>query len=526
MDRRGATRAATLLLSAFVSTGLFAESSFQEFVQVVDRPYTRVGLTITVTDRRGNAVQGLTAGDFTLFEDGREMELADFGIEGDRADRPLSVAVLLDLSRSMRSQVKMVREAAGALLRGLRPDDAIMVASFNDQLTVLLPYTSDPLEPERSLKIATRARGGTALFRSIEETLKDLRSRPGRKVILVISDGLDNEVSRENHILHSIYLQDLLRLCFRTGTVVYGIRPGMAATSWLPFESFVEETGGRLLYTGVGLEGLFARLGEEFLSQYYLAYDIDPTQREEKRRRIRVEVNRPDVMVRAMRGYLTPRSHLETLLADLRDEDEGMRVDAAYELGFIGEPAAAEALTYALRDDQAAVRRMAVDSLARLGDAGSAVRIIRMLIDRDPDVQEAAAGAIIVFGTEAIPPLTARVLKGAGKRKSRALLVPSIKMLGRVGDDRALPPLEAVLAEGPEDARVAAAEALGELGLSGGIPSLRAALGDPNPEIRIASIRAIVAIAGAAAHRVVEDYIARESDPSLKRQAGRLLEAF
>src|SRR6185295_11952743 len=221
-----------------------APPAFREYVRVQERPYLRVGLTVTVVDRQGRPVRGLSRDDFRILEDGVAMDLADFGLEGERRDRPLSVAVLLDLSESMTGQVKRVREAAQALLAGLRPADEIMVARFNDQMTVLQKFTSDLGDPSKTLGRIGSARGGTALFRSIEETLKDLRERPGRKVILVVSDGLDADVARSGSVNQSLYLQDLLRLCFRSQTVVYGIRPGMSATSWLPFEGFVEETGG------------------------------------------------------------------------------------------------------------------------------------------------------------------------------------------------------------------------------------------------------------------------------------------
>ena len=76
----------------------------------------------------------------------------------------------------------------------------------------------------------------------------------------------------------------------------------MSIPSWKPFEGFVNETGGRLLYSGGDLERLFARLGEEFLSQYYVAYDIDPKLKEGHRRRIRVEVDHPDATADKLEG--------------------------------------------------------------------------------------------------------------------------------------------------------------------------------------------------------------------------------
>jgi VWFA-related protein len=507
--------------------------AMREYVQVVDRPYLRVGLTVTVTDRQGRAVRGLARGDFRVLEDGAEVAIQDFGVEGDRKDRPLSVAVLLDLSQSMGSQVKKVREAARALLEALRPGDEIMVAKFNEQMTVLQTFTGHADDPERTLASLGRARGGTALFRAIEQTLKDLRDRPGRKVILAVTDGLDNSIERESHVLQSLYLQDLLRLCFRSQTVVYGIRPGMASASWLPFEGFVEETGGRLLYTGGDLERLFARLGEEFLSQYYLAYDIDPKTREGKRRQVRVEVGRPDVVVKAMRGYVAPDRRLRRLLRDARDDDAGWRTDAAYDLGFVDDPRSRAALLVLLEDEEAKVRAPAAVALARLGEAEAIDRLIGLLGDGEETVRAAAAEALVLFGPQAIPGLVTRMAHDAGKvaaatggKAAGPGLRGAARLLGMVGDDRGIAPLAALLRAGPEEERAEAARALGRLGLGGGIPPLRAALGDPEPRVRLEALRAIVVIAGPAARPVVEDYIMKETDPSLRAAARAALDSL
>ncbi len=354
---------------------------FEERVKVRGRAYTRVGLTVTVMDRSGRPVQGLTRGDFQLFEDGVEMNLQDFWVEGEQLDRPLSVAALLDLSESMSEQVQRVREAAEALLGALRPIDEIMVAKFNQDRVVLQPFTHDPGDPERTLSKIGTAQGGTALFRSIEETLKDLRPRPGRKVILVVTDGGDNDVPRDTEALQSIYLQDLLRLCLRTETVVYGIRPGMVVGR-PPFERFVEETGGRLLYTGGDLERLFRQLGEELLSQYHLGYDIDPEVKQGKRRSIRVQLSRPDLTVKTMSGFFTPRSRLDTLLRDIKDEDARLRADAAYDLGFVSEPRSSKALRKALHDKDEKVRELAAGALARLGEGEAIPDLKKVLGDR------------------------------------------------------------------------------------------------------------------------------------------------
>ena len=503
---------------------VFLAAALQEHVLVVDRPWQRVGLSVTVTDQKGRPVADLARDEIRVLENGAPVDLVDFGAEGGRRDRPLSVAVLLDLSESMGSQVRRVRQAAQALLSQLRPDDEILVAKFNDQLTVLQPFTDRIVDSDETLDRIGRARGGTALFRAIEETLKDVRDRPGRKVILVVSDGLDNAIDREQPVLQSLYLQDLLRLCFRTQTTVYGIRPGMGATSWLPFEGFVVETGGRLLYTGGDLPGLFARLGEEFLSQYYLAYDIDPKAAEGKWRRIRVEVTRPGVQVQSMRGYFTPRGHLDTLLRDLTDRDDGVRADAAYGLGFTPEARASAGLRAALSDKTPAVRRQAVEGLARLGESTALPLLVERLGDAAAPVRDAAKAAIERHGTAAIPVLLQAVREVSGRRRPPPQLARVVDLLGLVGDERAIEPLTQLIEEAPTEVRGAAAQALGDLGLGLGIPPLRSALLDADSGVRRAALQSIVRIAGAAARPIVEDHLRHETDPAVRAAAQAALE--
>jgi VWFA-related protein len=500
-----------------------AATPLREYVRVVERPYLRVGLTVTVVDRQGRPVRGLERGDFRVLEDGEEHELADFGPEATRRDRPLSVAVLLDLSYSMGSQVKKVREAAQALLATLRPGDEIMVARFNDELTILQNFTGDPGEPEKSLKRIGTASGGTAIFRSIESTLRDLRGRAGRKVILVVSDGLDNDIERGGSVFQSLYLQDLIRLCFRTGTTVYGVRPGMSTTSWLPFEGFVEETGGRLLYTGGDLEALFARLGEEFLSQYYLGYDVDPEQAGKRRRRIKVEVRRPGLSVATVRGFTAERDTVEALRRDLLDDHAQVRADAVYELSFLPADRSLPAILGAAADPDAGVRDLVARGLGRLGDEAGLRGLMALLGDPVPTVRAAAVDALVQYAGRATPLLLEEVTRSTTAEPAGLRLESALLALGRVGDERALAPLSAALRHGGSAARAAAARALGDLGLSEGIPALRAALADAAPEVREAAARSLVGIAGPAARQVIEDYIARETDPRLKDRARALL---
>jgi VWFA-related protein len=496
----------------------------RETVRVVDRPWERIGLTVTVTDRQGHPVKGLGRGDFVVSENGAPVDLADFGPEEGRRDRPLSVAVLLDLSESMHEQVRHVKEASEALLRGLRPGDEIMVARFNDQVTVLQPFTGDPADPGRTLGRIGAARGGTALFQAVEKTLKDVRARPGRKIILVVTDGLDNDLDRSEPVWQSLFMQDLLRSCLRTQTVVYGVRPGMPS-SWLPFEGFVEATGGRLLYTGGDLERLFARLGEEFLSQYYLAYDIDPKAGEGSWRRLKIQVTRPDLVVSALQGYFTPRGRLENLLHDAADDDASVRADAVFDLGFADDARARSALHAALFDKDARVRATSLEGLARLREAGALPDVIAALGDPDAGVERAAADALEGFGPRAIDPLCRVVREGAGRRRPGKGFEGAVELLGRLGDDRALEPLGALLQSDGEDMRLLGVRAIAATGLASGAGPLRTALADARPDVRRAAAQGLFAVAGPASRPVLEDFVKNETDPAVKAAVRALLDA-
>ena len=492
-----------------------------DYVRVVDRPWQRVSITVTVTDRQGRPVRGLMAGDFQVTDGGQVVTLADFGPEEGRRDRPLSVAVLLDLSASMSGQVRRVEEAARALLAGLRPGDEVMVAKFNHQLTVLQPFTGSLDGGAGRLRDVGRAQGGTAIFRAVGATLLDLRDRPGRKVIVVVSDGLDNMLDRDQAALQSLQVQELVRLCFRTGTTVYAVRPGMPG-HWLPFEGFVEQTGGRLVYTGDGLDRLFARLGEEFLSQYYLAWDVDPKVKRSDWRRVQVDTVRPDLRLAALTGLFTPRGLVDAGLRDLADTDATVRADAAWDLGFADEPRAWAALRARLADEMPLVRRRAAEALGRIGDREALPGLIDRLGDDDRAVAAAAASAIEAFGAAAIEALAAAVAVPPPHDPGR--LANAATVLGQVGDDRALEPLAALLHAPAPEVRLAAARAVVDLGLVAGVRPLRALLADPDPGLRRAALRGIALLAGAAARPILADHLGREDDPAVREAIIALLE--
>jgi hypothetical protein len=118
-------------VSSVVVTRKITISAFEEV--------NRVLLWVTVTDRTDRLVSALKREDFKVFEDGVPQEIKEFTLE----ERPITMAIVLDSSGSMREQMNDVHEAAASFVETLRPVDRAMVIDFDDKVFLLQDLTSD-----------------------------------------------------------------------------------------------------------------------------------------------------------------------------------------------------------------------------------------------------------------------------------------------------------------------------------------------------------------------------------------------
>ena len=368
-----------------------------EVVHVEGTPIERVQLSVSVTDSEGRPVTGLTAADFQVKEGGVVMKLVDFGREADRLDRPLSAVFLVDRSGSVSRQMSRWKEACLALAGSLRPIDEIRVATFTSDMTILQDFTHDLSLLTSSFAELKTAGGGTALFKVVDETLRDLKARTGRKVIFVLTDGLDNERADVWTTATDPWLTDLVRRAVSSQVTVITILPGPTGRPYMAAQDLAVQTGGWWLYTSDDLPGLVRVLGERLADSYFIAWDTPRVPGDLKRRRVEVELLRADaadMKVRTAEGVFGPQPLLTLLAVDLEEGNEDQRVLAASDLGLLPDPDGVEPLVKALKDDSARVRATAVAALGRRGDVSAARKIRRLLADPDQMVREAAARAL------------------------------------------------------------------------------------------------------------------------------------
>jgi len=148
-------------------------------------------LPVTVSDSMNRAVTSLKKEDFALYEGNQQQEIRYFSTE----DAPISVAILLDVSKSMSNKIDTERAAIAEFFNNANPNDEYFAISFSDRPRVLADSTQsiDQLQAEL---LSAQPGGPTAMLDAVYLAVSKLRSaRYERKAILIISDGGDN-VSR------------------------------------------------------------------------------------------------------------------------------------------------------------------------------------------------------------------------------------------------------------------------------------------------------------------------------------------
>jgi Ca-activated chloride channel family protein len=270
-------------------------------------------LTVTVTDRAGRYVAGLTQTDFAVFENSTEQQLSFFASD----PVPVDVAFVVDTSASMGPSLPAVKEAARGLLRQLRTSDRAVVIQVQD--TVAMPQSlTDDLARAGDAIDALRTRGSTAIYDGVYLALREFeRTRDPdvrRHVVILLSDGVDNS----SHVpLEAV--SDLARqLGVMVYTIALGNPPPPQASAWNPrreveaqfaLRTLATDAGGRAFFPtrAAELPAIYETIGRELACQYTLAY-VPRTPGDGEFRRIAVRLLPPtQATARTRSGYIAAR---------------------------------------------------------------------------------------------------------------------------------------------------------------------------------------------------------------------------
>ena len=170
-------------------------SSPQDDAKLPDELTIKVGTTgiqapVTVLDSDGKLVEGLTALDFRLFDNGKQQK-----ITMDLAEHPVSVVVAVQANSSMEKilpQIRRIGSVFDAMVSGETGEVAVI--GFDHRNQIMTPFTSDPEMIHQAFKNLKAGSTTSALNDAVMEGLNMLRNRPKdhRRVLVVISESRDN----------------------------------------------------------------------------------------------------------------------------------------------------------------------------------------------------------------------------------------------------------------------------------------------------------------------------------------------
>jgi Ca-activated chloride channel homolog len=253
-----------------------------------------VQVSVTVTDDRGAYVRGLPRSAFHISEDGRPQSVAHFYAE----DAPLEIVIALDISSSMQEAMPTMKKAVARLLAAIPPGHQVTILGFNDEVFTIAPRVAD-LSERAKVVDKLFAWGSTALYESLLEGVGILGAKPGRKAMLVFSDGEDRG-SRAT-------LEEVEETLQSNDLALYMIGQGQGLARD-PLKKLMNRlahpTGGRAIATNKidELQDSFTELLEEMSNQYVLAYEPAVRARDGRWHDIKVTVDGHD-RVRARQGY-------------------------------------------------------------------------------------------------------------------------------------------------------------------------------------------------------------------------------
>ncbi|MEZ5317054.1 MAG: VWA domain-containing protein [Vicinamibacterales bacterium] len=146
-----------------------------------------VAVPVTVFDRGGHVVSGLTKDDFTLYDEGTPQAISNF-IESDEA---LTAVVLVDTSASMTMGLELAQFAAEQFVIRMRPGDRAKVGSFSDRLILSHTFTQDRDALLHSIRNDLHIGNPTRLLDAVDSAVATLAPERGRRIILLLTDGCD-----------------------------------------------------------------------------------------------------------------------------------------------------------------------------------------------------------------------------------------------------------------------------------------------------------------------------------------------
>lgn len=265
-----------------------------------------VPIPASVVDLKGIAVTGLKLDDFELRVDGQLRAISDMT----RAETSVRLVMLFDNSGSLDAAREFEKQAARRFFRQvMRPTDEAAIYSIESDSYLAQPLTSDVQLLERTIESFGKPEGSTSLFDAIIDAASYLKPYSGRRVMVIVSDGIET-TSRNDFetTIQRVLASDCQIFIVQTGLYDGANLRALAAERRM--EQISGQTGGAVYMpkTNDELREAFLQIAADLAHQYVLSYYPGDERRDGRFHNIDLKVrSRKDVRIRARRGYYSPK---------------------------------------------------------------------------------------------------------------------------------------------------------------------------------------------------------------------------
>jgi Ca-activated chloride channel family protein len=271
----------TLILLSFIGlqplsqVAAQSDDSHVRITQVDNSHFPNVTVYVSATDANGNPV-GLNPESIQIHENGELMEPVNVqgggAVVGGEAI-PVTTMLVIDISGSMEKNDKIgaAKEAAKAYVNGMRAGDQAGLITYDTQVYTVQPVTSDTAALITAID-GLQTGSDTAMYNALTEAEKVLDGVSGRKAIIVLTDGMDNQSSNTaDDVINGISESGLSISAIGFGDTTVTGQEGLDEAG---LKALAEGTGGQYAFAtdAQTLSTLYRQYGQSLQSEYAITY--------------------------------------------------------------------------------------------------------------------------------------------------------------------------------------------------------------------------------------------------------------
>lgn len=275
-----------------------------------------VSVDVTVVDERGEYVHGLSATDFSLFEDGKPHPIEFFQPNSTQGPRLVSMVFAVDFSGSVTLEEGATQQRAlSTFLNDQNPNSLFALIGFNDEVNVLENFTKDRKRLLRAFEKQKEYGGSTRIYDAIDRGITLLKKSPRkygerlfRRYIVVLTDGFDSS--------SMVNSREVIRRANEEGISIYTVTVPSYTVSLngrqrvptlLDATRIAASTGGRDFCVEAGFDytSAFRAISAEVVESYTIAYQPSPESSPPQFRKLSVTTRHPHLTLRLSRQGVT-----------------------------------------------------------------------------------------------------------------------------------------------------------------------------------------------------------------------------